>query len=62
MPTPMTLRKTSGLGMKAAKTATMIAAAAVMIRPVPASPSTIARLLSRDRTHDSRMRLTRKTS
>ena len=39
MPTPMTLRTTSGLGMKAANTATMIAAAAVMTRPVPARPS-----------------------
>ena len=32
MPTPITLRTTSGLGTKAANTATMIAAAAVMTR------------------------------
>ena len=62
MPTPITLRNTSGLGMNAANTATMIAAAAVMTRPVPASPSTMARLLSRVRTHVSRIRLTRNTS
>ena len=43
MPMPMTLRTTSGLGMKAANTATMIAAAAVITRPVPARPSTMAR-------------------
>jgi hypothetical protein len=62
MPTPMTLRMTSALGMNAANTATMMAAAAVITRPVPASPSTIARWLSRVRSQDSRMRLTRKTS
>jgi hypothetical protein len=62
MPTPMTLRTRSGLGTKAAKTATMMAAAAVMTRPVPASPSTMARPLSFVRSHASRIRLTRKTS
>ena len=62
MPMPMTLRKISGLGMKAAKTATMIAAAAVMTRAVEASPLTTAALLSPVRSHASRIRATRKTS
>ena len=62
MPTPITLRTTSGLGMNAANTATMIAAAAVMTRPVPASPSRMARWLSPVRSHASRIRLTRNTS
>ena len=62
MPTPITLRTTSGLGTKAANTAIMMAAAAVMTRPVPARPSVIARLLSRVRFHASRIRLTRNTS
>ena len=52
----------SALGMKAANTATMIAAAAVMTRPVPASPSRIARPLSPVRSQASRIRLTRNTS
>ena len=62
MPMPITLRTMSGLGMKAAKTATMIAAAAVMTRPVPARPSRMARWLSRVRSQASRIRLTRNTS
>ena len=62
MPTPITLRTTSGEGMKAAKTATMMAAAAVITRPVPARPPRMACSLLRVRSQPSRIRLTRKTS
>jgi hypothetical protein len=62
MPTPETLMKTWSLGMIAAKTTIMIAAAAVITRPVLASPVVTACPLSRVRTHASRTRLIRKTS
>jgi hypothetical protein len=62
MPTPMSLRVTSGLGTNAANTAIMIAAAAVMTRPVPARPSTTTlAACPLVRSHDSRIRLTRNT-
>ncbi len=62
MPTPMTLIGRSGDGTKAANTATMMAAAAVMTRAVPASPLTMDSALSLLRSQASRIRLTRKTS
>ena len=59
----MTLRTTSGLGMNAANTATMIAAAAVMTRPVAGEALERPRgSLSPVRSQASRIRLTRNTS
>jgi uncharacterized cupin superfamily protein len=52
----------SGDGTNAANTATMIAAAAVMTRPVLARPPRMACSLLRVRSQTSRIRLTRKTS
>jgi hypothetical protein len=48
--------------MKEEKTTIMIAAAAVMFRPVISWPILIAAWLSRRYSHSSCMRLTRKTS
>ena len=48
--------------MKPQNAATMITAAAVMIRPVRSSPSATARSLSWVSSHSSRIRLTRNTS
>ena len=62
-PRPKTLRMCSGSFMtKEAKTQNMMAAAAVMMRPVTASPSATASELSSVRSHSSRMRDSRKTS
>jgi hypothetical protein len=58
----MTLRNTWSLGTKAAKTATMIAAAAVMTRPVLEMPSTTEARLSPVRTQASRTADMRNTS
>ena len=62
IPMPMVLSTTSWLGTNAANTATMIAAAAVITRPVEARPSRTERSLSWVRSQASRIRLTRKTS
>ena len=62
MPRPMSLRKTWSLGTKAPKTATMIAAAAVITRAVAARPSATERLLSPLRLCSSRILDSRKTS
>ncbi len=60
--TPKSLRTRSSPAAKEAKTATMTAAAAVMTRPVLASPSRTAALASSRCCHSSWMRETRKTS
>src|ERR1700722_14226304 len=62
-PSPKTLRMCSGSFMtKDANTQNMMAAAAVMMRPVTASPSATESELSFVRSHSSRMRDSRKTS
>ncbi len=61
-PDPNSLITRSPPRMNEAKTRTMIAAAAVIVRPVTASPWPTACRLSRDRSHSSCMRLTRNTS
>jgi len=61
-PSPMSLRKTSGLRANAPNTATMMSAAAVMTRAVFASPSATARDVSPCLECSSRMRDSRKTS
>ena len=55
MPTPATLMKTWSLGISDAKTTIMMAAAAVITRPVLASPAVMAWPLSRVRSHVSRV-------
>ena len=62
MPIPMTFKAMSVLGMNAANTAIMIAAAAVMTRAVPARPLTMAWVLLPVASQVSRIRATRKTS
>jgi hypothetical protein len=62
MPTPMSLRKVSGLRTKAMNTATMIAAAAVITRAVLARPSATARPVLPWPRNSSRTRESRKTS
>jgi len=62
IPMPTTLRIRSGLGMNAANTATMIAAAATTTRAVAARPEVTLVRLSADRTQRSRIRDTRNTS
>ena len=62
-PRPKTSRMRSGSPMtKDPKTHTMMAAAAVMTRPVEAIPSATAALLSPVRRHSSWIRESRKTS
>ena len=62
-PSPKTLRMCSGsLITNEAKTQNMMAAAAVMMRPVTARPSATLSELSCVRSHSSRMRDSRKTS
>src|SRR5205085_6468778 len=56
MPTPMSFRNDSGLKAKARKTATMIAADAVITRAVRASPSVTARPVWPWRRNSSRTR------
>lgn len=58
----MTLRKMSGSGTNAEKTATMMAAAAVMMRAVLASPAVTLAVASPVSSHRSRTRLMRNTS
>ena len=62
MPTPNCLTVGSPLMMKAKKTLTMISAAEVMTRPVWATPSMTACVLSRVRSQASLMCVIRKTS
>jgi hypothetical protein len=62
MPTPKAFIRTLSTVIIAAKTTIMMAAAAVITRPVPASPERMARLLSPVRTQVSRIRLIRNTS
>lgn len=62
IPRPMILIVRSVLSVKAANTTTMIAASAVIVRPVMACPWSTARALSRVFSHSSWMRLTRNTS
>ena len=62
-PRPKTFRMCSGsLMTNEAKTQNMMAAAAVMIRPVTARPSATAAEFSPVRSHSSRMRESRNTS
>ena len=61
-PTPMSLRKTSSPRAKARKTATMMAAAAVMTRAVCGQPVGHRAALSPVRRYSSRMRESRNTS
>ena len=62
MPMPSSFRNGSGELTKARKTATMIAAAAVITRAVRARPSATARVVSPWRRYSSRTRLSRNTS
>ncbi len=61
-PSPNILVEGSSVTAKDRKTATMMRAADVMIRAVPATPSTIAVPLSPVRTYSSRTRERRNTS
>ena len=61
-PRPNSLMIRSSPSMKEAKTVTMIAAAAVITRPVRASPRVTALVASLSRSHSSWMRDIRKTS
>jgi hypothetical protein len=62
MPMPSSFRNGSGLVTNARKTATMIAAAAVITRAVRARPSETALAVSPWRRYSSRTRLSRNTS
>ena len=61
-PAPNSCRPATRPATNPENAATMIAAAAVMIRPVRCNPSTTARRLSWCSSQDSRMRVTRNTS
>ena len=61
-PSPNSLMVRSGPSTNARNSITMIAAAAVMVRPVTARPCMTARRLSPVWSHSSWMRLSRKTS
>ena len=62
MPRPIILTVRSVVSVKETKTTVMMAAAAVMVRPVMAWPRLTAWVLSPVRSHSSCMRLTRNTS
>ena len=61
-PSPSIFSDGTGLATKLRKTATMMSAAEVTTRPVPASPRATASVLSPVRAYSSRIRDSRNTS